>query len=155
VLTRITPFETIIERMRKDITLEPEGSGQRRDKVTVAFKVSYKGAYSEKVAVVANTLASFFIEENLKVREAQASSTSEFFRLQLDHARQELQDIEQQVSEFKRTHVGEFPHQQESNLGSLEQLNTRLRLNSDKQMRTTELVNSLQTQITQAMTPNV
>jgi uncharacterized protein involved in exopolysaccharide biosynthesis len=79
VLRSRVPFEQVIERMRKDIKLElrsVEARGQRE--ATVAFAVSYQGSDPGTVSVVANTLASFYVEENLKARERQATGTAEF-----------------------------------------------------------------------------
>ncbi|MGH9332835.1 MAG: hypothetical protein ACRD21_03700, partial [Vicinamibacteria bacterium] len=100
------PIEAVLESMKRDIALQLKGSGQRGNRTTIAFTVSYKGSDPQKVAVVTNTLASFFIEENLKVREEQASSTSQFFRVQLEEAQKELKQIEERVSVFKRDHLG-------------------------------------------------
>jgi uncharacterized protein involved in exopolysaccharide biosynthesis len=104
------PIEAVIERMRKDISLELKRS-EAPGSSTVAFSVSYQGADANRVANVTNTLASFFIEENLKIREEQASSTSQFFRLQLEQAKQGLQEIEQQLSDTKRAHLDRDPGQ--------------------------------------------
>src|SRR5438874_6984817 len=55
--------EDVIERMRKDIRLELKGAetrGQRE--ATVAFTISYQGGDPTTVALVTNTLASFYIE---------------------------------------------------------------------------------------------
>jgi len=61
--------------MRKDVKLElksAEGKGQRE--ATVAFTISYQGSDPGTVSLVANTLASFYVEENLKARERQAAA---------------------------------------------------------------------------------
>src|SRR5438309_5919348 len=73
------PLEEVIARMRQDITLEQKGSDKRSQaETTVAFTISYKGNNSQQVAQVTNTLASFYIDENLKVREQQAAGTADF-----------------------------------------------------------------------------
>ena len=54
------------------------------------------------MAVVTNTLASFYIEENLKVRERQATGTAEFLKVQLAETRKRLDELEARVSDFKR-----------------------------------------------------
>src|SRR5499433_481957 len=107
--------EEIVERMRDDIKLELKGvdiKGERR--ATVAFTISYRGSDPRTVALVTNTLASFYIEENLKVRERQATGTAEFLRVQLDETKKRLDTQERQVSEFKRRYLGELPQQMET-----------------------------------------
>ena len=72
--------------------------------------------------MVTNKLASLFIEENLKVREAQAQGTSEFLSIELNATKAKLEEQERIVSEFKRKNLGELPEQREANLRVLDQL---------------------------------
>src|SRR5437879_8677187 len=100
--TRV-PLEDVIARMRSDTKLDlksVEARGQRE--ATVAFTISYQGSDPSTVAAVTNTLASFYIEENLKTRERQATSTAEFLKVQLGDTKRRLDEQEQRVSEFKR-----------------------------------------------------
>src|SRR5438874_5702531 len=101
-LRRRVPLEEVIERMRKDIKLELRSVEQTEDRrgATVAFALSYQGRNPETVARVANTLASFYIEENLKARERQAVGTSEFLKVQLTDAKKRLDVQEALVSDF-------------------------------------------------------
>ena len=68
------PAEELIGRLRKDIKLELKAvqQGEDRRSATIAFDLSYEGRNPETVARVTNTLASFYVEENLKARERQA-----------------------------------------------------------------------------------
>jgi polysaccharide chain length determinant protein (PEP-CTERM system associated) len=133
---RVSP-EEVIERMRSDISLEIKSgnTGGNPSGVTYAFALSYKGPSPQTVATVANTLASFYIEENLKVREKAASGTAQFLKIQLDEVKKRLDSQEAKVSEFKRRYPGGLPQQVEGNLATLERLNTQLVLNSDNQQR--------------------
>ncbi|MBU0482803.1 MAG: chain-length determining protein, partial [Proteobacteria bacterium] len=76
--------EEIVEKMREDIILEPISTDVvdrrtgRPSVATIAFTLSYEGKSPQVVQRVANTLASLFLEENLQVREKQATETSEF-----------------------------------------------------------------------------
>jgi polysaccharide biosynthesis transport protein len=150
-LRRSSPMEEVVERMRDDIRIELKGGAARNERATtVAFTVSYIGREPKKVALVANTLASFYIEENLKVRERQAAGTAEFLRVQLDNMKRTLEQQEQAVSRFKERHIGELPQQMEANLATLEQLNSQLRLNSDQQIQTTERRAAVQKQLEEA-----
>jgi uncharacterized protein involved in exopolysaccharide biosynthesis len=80
-----TPMEDIIDRMRKAIEVKVQNSlrderlNERiNERITNSFSISYQGKEPRTVMMVANKLASLFIEENLKVRESQAEGTSEF-----------------------------------------------------------------------------
>jgi polysaccharide chain length determinant protein (PEP-CTERM system associated) len=133
---RVSP-EEVIERMRSDITLEIKSgnTGGAPMGVTYAFALSYKGPNPQTVATVSNTLASFYIEENLKVREKAASGTAQFLKIQLDEVKKRLDTQEAKVTEFKRRYPGGLPQQVEGNMATLERLNTQLVLNSDNQQR--------------------
>jgi polysaccharide chain length determinant protein (PEP-CTERM system associated) len=143
------PIEEVVERMRDDIQLQlVKGErGATPERGTVAFKISYIGNDAQKAALVANTLASFYIEENLKVRERQAAGTAEFLRVQLEDTKRNLEAQEQQVSRFKERHLGALPQQMEANLATLQQLNNQLRVNSESQLMISERRASLQKQL--------
>jgi len=131
--------EEVIERMRRDIQLELKGVEQKEGRAaTIAFFLSYRGSDPVTVAQVANTLASFYIEENLKVRERQATSTAEFLKVQLMATKTRLDEQERVVSEFKKKYLGELPQQLDTNLATIERLSSQLRSNGDNQMRATE-----------------
>src|SRR5206468_7889994 len=145
------PSEEVIERMRGDIKLELKGvevKGARQ--ATVAFTISYQGSEPAAVSLVTNTLASFYIEENLKARERQASGTAEFLKVQLGETKKRLDEQEQRVSAFKRRYMGELPQQMETNLTTLERLHAQLRLNADNQTRAAERRQALSSQLAEA-----
>jgi len=145
--------EEVVERMRSDVRLELKSSAdQRRGTTTVAFALSYQGGDPRTVAQVANTVASFYIEENLKSRERQAAGTAEFLKVQLEEAQRRLDEQERKVSAFRTRYLGELPQQMQSNLTSLESLTTQLRLNSDNQLRASERREALAGQLAEAAT---
>ena len=151
-LRKSQQFEDVIERMRRDIKLELKSvdvKGQRGE-ATVAFAIGYQGNDPATVALVANTLASFYIEENLKARERQATGTAEFLKVQLADTKSQLDSQEQKVSGFKRKHMGELPQQMDQNLLTLERLHAQLRLNADNQLRATERIQQLSSQLAEA-----
>jgi polysaccharide chain length determinant protein (PEP-CTERM system associated) len=143
--------EDVVDRMRRDIALELKGvdvRGQRQ--ATVAFTIGYTGLVPETVAQITNTLASFYIEENQKVRVRQAAGTAEFLRVQLQDTKDRLDTQERRVSEFKRRYLGELPQQMDANLSTLERLHMQLRLNADSQARLEERRASAAAQLAEA-----
>jgi polysaccharide chain length determinant protein (PEP-CTERM system associated) len=150
-LQKRVPFEDVIARMRSDIKLDLKSVDERGQReATVAFTISYQGGDPDTVATVTNTLASFYIDQNLKNRERQATNTADFLKVQLADTKRRLDVQEQQVSEFKRRHLGELPQQLETNLTTLERLYTQLRLNADNQTRAAERRQSLSGQLAEA-----
>src|SRR5205814_4335700 len=111
---------------------------------------SYQGSNPGTVAEVTNTLASFYIEGNLKNRERQATNTAKFLKVQLAETKGRLDVQEQRVSEFKRRHMGELPQQMETNLATLERLHQQLRLNADNKTRATERRQTMSSQLAEA-----
>src|SRR5215470_3534930 len=138
-LRKQASLEMVIERMRSDIKLELKSAELRGlREATVAFTISYQGRDPDRVALVANTLASFYIDENLKARERQATGTAEFLKVQLTETKKRLDEQEQRVSAFKRRYLGELPQQMETNLTTLDRLHAQLRQNADSQTRAAE-----------------
>jgi polysaccharide chain length determinant protein (PEP-CTERM system associated) len=145
------PLDRIVERMRKDIKLElksMELKGLRE--ATVSFTITYQGGNPDTVSRVANTLASFYNEENVKAREQQATGTTEFLKVQLGETKKRLDELEQRVSAFKRRHLGELPEQMGTNLATLERLGAQLRQNADSQTRVNERREMLSSQLAEA-----
>lgn len=149
---KTVPAEAVVERLRRDIELQLKGVETRvRGSATVAFTISYRGGDPKTVALIANTLAAHYIEENTLARERQAAGTAEFLRRQLEKTKERLDDQEQRVSEFKKRYMGETPQNLAGNLTILERLNTDLRLNADNQARAMQRAAVLETQLGLAM----
>ena len=148
------PRDLILDLMRKDISLELFDSDpkSRKGGTTVAFSISYRGSDPRMVAQVTNTLASSYIEENLKARERQATGTADFLRVQLEDTKRRLGQQEEQVGDFKRRHLGELPEQLPTNLSVLSQLNEQFRHNTLNQIRLAEKKQLLELQL-QSVSP--
>ncbi len=121
--------DEVVEMMRKDITIKPE-RGWARDQPG-AFRVGFQGTRPALVAAVANQLASLFIEEDSVARERQAQGTAEFIDSQLQDAKKKLDQLEQQVSQYKLQHNGELPQQEQALLTTLYRLQMELQGNQD------------------------
>jgi len=117
-------MEDKIASIRKQIEVEVTRSDRRTG--ADAFSVSYRGSDPQTVMNVANTLANFFIDENLKVREAQAIGTSGFLDDQLDAIRIRLEEAEKQSGEYRKKYMGELPEQLDTNLRVLDRLQLQL-----------------------------
>lgn len=131
--------EDAILRLRRDIDLDLKGVESSWGRgATVAFALGYRGRDPQKVAQVANTLASFYVEQNMKARERQAARTTGFLKSQLEEMKKKLGDQENLIGRYKKRHAGELPQQVEANIAGLERLNAQLQLNSEKQIRAME-----------------
>ncbi len=98
-------MEDKLQSLRKRITVSVTRARRGSD----AFSVSFKGQDPEVVMHIANTLSSYFISENLKIREAQASGTSDFLVDELDLMRGRLVEVENRLREYRIRYMGELP----------------------------------------------
>ena len=92
----------------------------------LAFKVTYQDSDPEKVFQVVNAMATYVIDQNLKMRELHASGTSEFLQDELAKMRKRLEEVEAALENYRRAHMGELPEQLQSNLTILERLQQQL-----------------------------
>lgn len=119
--------EVIIDKMRKDINLENIKAGGRRGQATtIAFTLSYEGKNPSIIQKVANVLASLYLEENLKKREAQATRTTDFLQEELDQIKEQINEYGSKITEFKKTHIGNLPEYSSINAQTMERLSRDL-----------------------------
>ena len=116
-----------IEIMRKRTTVDIVSD---RGRTANAFKIAFEGEEPRNVMQVVNAMATLVIDQNLKVRESQATGTVEFLENELVKMRRRLEGVEAALKDFRETHMGELPDQLASNLMVLERLQQQL---SDKQ----------------------
>jgi succinoglycan biosynthesis transport protein ExoP len=117
--------EEITEKMRDNIkmnTISAEVAADQRKKrpgnqpqVTIAFSIAYQGKNPDTVQKVAGKLASLYLEENLKTREAQAQSTTQFLEAELKELQERIKVLGDKITAFKGQHEGLLPEQQEFN----------------------------------------
>ncbi|WP_286817999.1 GumC family protein [Desulfobacter sp. UBA2225] len=128
--------EEKIEALRKQIKVKIENSRGGSE----AFSISFTGSEPERVMRIANTLASYFMDENLKVREAQAIGTSEFLDSELEKTKKRLEEKEQKLAAFRAKYLGGLPDELESNLRTLDRMQKEV---TDKAMLLREVNNSI------------
>lgn len=126
--------EDVITKMRSAISVHVVSDfGASQD--LQAFRITYSGMDPRLVALVANQLATLFIEDNLKARENQATGTTDFLTNQLTEARKKLEDQETRLKDFRLKHIGEMPEQQTADLNLLAQAQTQLQMEADATSR--------------------
>lgn len=115
----LTP-EQLVERARKDVTIQ-----QLKSRAN-GFKISFVAETPQLAQMVTNKLTTTFIEQNLKSRADQATTTTSFLREQLEAAKSQLAEQEQRLRDYKMQYLGELPEQQQGNLGILSGLQNQL-----------------------------
>lgn len=121
--------EDKIASLRKRISVDLIRS-ERRGPVD-AFSISFKGEDPQLVMRVTNALSNYFIDENLKVREAQALGTSDFLDDELEQVRQKLEQHEEALKNYRARFMGGLPEQLQTNLRILEGLQVQLNMKNE------------------------
>src|SRR5882762_1602449 len=133
-LRRTSAREAVIEQMRSDVEINVKQSGGG----LAVFSITYQGKDPAIVAKVTNKLASDFIAWSLKSREQHAAGTTEFLSSQLQEAKKVLEEQEDKVRQYKMSHLGELPQQQEALLHTLSSLQAELQANGGNLSRLDE-----------------
>jgi polysaccharide chain length determinant protein (PEP-CTERM system associated) len=107
-----------VERLRRNIDIQVPRGRNPGSTISIAFI----GDDPRIVMDVTNELASLFIEENLRVREAQAEGTTEFLENELQQMKVRLEAHEEALRAFKERSMGELPEQLDTNLRTLDRL---------------------------------
>lgn len=115
-------MENMIAKLQEDIEVEVKG--------TSYFQISCVGRNPRKIMLIANKTASLFIEENLKVSERQAQSTANFITEELDKVKEQLEEREEILRQYKQDHMGQLPAQEEANLRALDRLQLQVQNNN-------------------------
>jgi succinoglycan biosynthesis transport protein ExoP len=140
--------EDIITKMRSDISVRVVSEfGSPQD--LQAFRITYSGKDARLVSMVAQQLASLFIEENLSARELQATGTTDFLTNQLQETRKQLEQQEAKLKDFKLKHIGEMPEQQSADLQLVSQAQSQLQQEADALARAEQQRSYLQSMLTQ------
>jgi polysaccharide chain length determinant protein (PEP-CTERM system associated) len=126
------PMEQIVAAMRSNVFVDTV-----RDD---AFKVRFVSESPRNAMIVADRLATMFIEENLRDRELQATGTNEFLESQLDDARRRLIMHEQKLEAYRKQYSGELPSQLQANLQVLQSTQAQIQdltesINRDRDRR--------------------
>ncbi len=115
--------EDKIENLRKRIVVQVT---KDKRKSADAFTISFKGEDPVKVMRIVNALGTYFINENLKTREAQAVGTSDFLDDELVIMRKRLEGVEESLKQYREKYMGELPEQLETNLRILDRIQAQM-----------------------------
>jgi polysaccharide chain length determinant protein (PEP-CTERM system associated) len=122
--------EEVLDFMRKKTKIELKQSPDA-DQGLSSFSISYEDQDRLLVARITNQLAASFIDWNLKVRQQQALSTTQFLSSELQQAKVGLEQQEGQLAAFKMQHAGGTPDELNANLQALSRLQSEMQANMD------------------------
>jgi uncharacterized protein involved in exopolysaccharide biosynthesis len=105
------PLEVVVERMRRDITIEAVAPGQGAAADAGMFRVSYMASDPQVAQKVAQRLTIEVIDESTRDEAEASDDTSQFLSSASAETRQRLVDSEQQIEQFRAQHAGRAPSQ--------------------------------------------
>ncbi len=136
------PMEDVLERMSKDVKINPvfslrdEGMQGRPASSAYRIEFAYENRYLAQKVV--QELVSRFIDESITTRASQSVMTTDFLNDKLAEAKRQLDEIENRLTEFKMRNMGRLPEQRDSNLQQLRTLETQLSAMSSSINRATQ-----------------
>jgi succinoglycan biosynthesis transport protein ExoP len=122
--------EEVLDMMREKTKIELKQSPEPEQGLS-SFTISYEDSDRALVALIANQLASSFIEWNLRIRQQQALGTTHFLSSELQHAKESLEVQEGEREAFKMKHAGATPEELNGNLMALSRLQSETQSNAD------------------------
>jgi len=111
------------------------------------FTLSFYHEDPNIARMVTSRLGSFFIEENIKSREATDQETTKFLASRLEETRIRLEQQEEKLKRYKLQFGGELPQQESANLNRLQRLQDQIKNNSDAVARLQDRKVFIETQI--------
>ena len=100
--------DAMVDKMRKRIEIDTKGKN--------TFILTFQHEKPEVAMRVTSRLGSFFVEENIRSREATAQETSKFLVDEVQETRKRLEAQEEKLKRYKLQFGGELPQQEQSNL---------------------------------------
>jgi polysaccharide chain length determinant protein (PEP-CTERM system associated) len=113
----------MVNKVRKRIDMEIEGKN--------SFILFFQHENPEVAMRVTSRLGSFFVEENIRSREATAQETSKFLADEVQETRRRLEAQEEKLKRYKLQFGGELPQQEQANLNRLQRTQDQIKNNSD------------------------
>lgn len=116
--------ESLVEQMRRDIHVEVDHS---RNDIANAFRISYRGPDPKAVQQVTAELAGQYTRAQTNDVSNTASQTKEFFRQQMEEAKQRLDELDNQRLNYMKRNVGNLPSESAALIGQLSSLREKQR----------------------------
>ena len=120
-------MEDLVDKLRGAINVELiqplQGSANREPP---GFNVSVTFDNAQMAQQICQEITSMFMEQNAKNRGDQADDTTRFLTVQVDEAKQKLDEQDKKLAQFKGEHLVALPEKEQTNLGLLAGMNTQL-----------------------------
>ena len=120
-------MEDLVDKLRGAISVELiqplQGSANREPP---GFNVSVTFDSAQMAQQICQEITSMFMEQNAKNRVDQSDDTTRFLTVQVEEAKQKLDEQDKKLAQFKGEHLVALPEKEQTNLGLLAGMNTQL-----------------------------
>ena len=114
------PMEDLVGRLQKAIEVTPIlPMAETQSRQLPGFYVSVTMGSARTAQQVCTAVTSMFIEENLRLRQANSENTTQFLVTQLAEAKANLDEQDAKLAAFKSHYLGSLPDQEKTNLDLL------------------------------------
>lgn len=140
-LDRSDPLETaqLLDQVREAVEIDLiESRGVRRSgpDTAIAFTVGFNSKNAFIAQAVANDLVTLFLSENVRSRTERASETTDFLQREAEKIKDELDETEAAVAEYKQRNKNALPEHLDLYVDMREQTTRRLE-DIDRDIRST------------------
>jgi protein tyrosine kinase modulator len=124
-------MEEMVARFRKSITVSAvRPMAETRASGLPGFTVSVVADQAYTAQQICTEITSFFMQQNVLIRERRAEDTTQFITKQLADSKRKLDEQDAKLAEFQRHYMGELPDQMQTNFSLLTGLSTQLEATS-------------------------
>jgi polysaccharide chain length determinant protein (PEP-CTERM system associated) len=123
--------EDMVARLRRSITVSPvRPMAETRASGLPGFTVSVVASQAYTAQQICSEITSFFMQQNVLIRERRAEDTTQFLTKLLNESRRKLDEQDAKLADFQRRYMGELPDQMQTNVNLLTGLTSQLEATS-------------------------
>lgn len=126
--------------------IDPAG-GKGSVNLVDGFVTSFLHRDPETARQVTARMADKFIEENNSEREKEIEGTGEFLEEELRLMKRELEKREENISSFKKSHLGNLPQQTDTNLRALDRAEAEIAATNESLQRQSDKLGNLNQEV--------
>ncbi|CUS34156.1 GumC family protein [Candidatus Nitrospira nitrificans] len=126
--------------------IDPAG-GKGLQNLVDGFVVSFLDRDPQAARQVTARIADKFIEENNSEREKEIEGTGEFLEEELRLMKRELEKREENISNFKKSHLGNLPQQTDTNLRALDRVEAEIAATNESLQRHSDKLGTLNQEV--------
>jgi len=124
-------MEDMVARLRRSITVSAvRPMAETRASGLPGFTVSVVASHAYIAQQICTEITSFFMQQNVLIRERRAEDTTQFLTKQLNESKRKLDEQDARLADFQRRYMGELPDQMQTNFSLLTGLASQLEATS-------------------------